>query len=604
MDAIKDAASFLRKRALPTAGLADVSSVVESGGTLLGFRQLESLDALATKGFVGVRVNLPTVNTAVGLLAKDDWLIPVFDSLSTSANERARIIQLLEHAHPKKIVVSPVFATSSIITLLADYGKVDSCASVDVAELARSRPEWKWFLALLAAVAKVDGSDIHLEKRPAVDGAPDLSSVRVRVGSDILTFQGQPVSAEFLSNVIPLLYMFFTNTKSSGTFPWTSQSSAQLSATPLTVFDQPRLYRGRIQTAPCQDGGFDLVMRMLPVERKEIPTAAQLGFMPSQVYDLEKAVAAQKRMVSFAGKVGSGKSFAMRTFWKMIGENRKKHSLEDPAEYWHPNTSSLAFTRDPSNPAQSEKELAGLLGALKRMDTDAFLLGEVRDNQTAASVLDVVLSGHFVMTSIHASSAMGQIPRFSAKKIGWTADQVGNPDVIGALVYQSLLPKLCPHCKLQGADAIRALGNLVTVVTKKMRGPSSGLCARNPNGCEHCRVEGFPDLWGFKGKSVVAEVYVPEYDDYRLIQAGGTALMDLEQAWLSRRADDWDDACATGRRVPEVAYFQALQGIYDLKALEARLGPWELFRPFTPSAPTTAGGSRTDAPKVMHAGVH
>ena len=81
-----------------------------------------------------------------------------------------------------------------------------------------------------------------------------------------------------------------------------------------------------------------------------------------------------------------------------------------------------------------------------RSDPDILMVGEVRDALTAETLTGAVQSGHQVFTTIHASSAFGIINRL--ENFGVSRETLSSPQFIAGLVYQKLLPKLCPHCSV------------------------------------------------------------------------------------------------------------------------------------------------------------
>ncbi len=328
-------------------------------------------------------------------------------------------------------------------------------------------------------------------------------------------------------------------------------------------------YRGRIQTmATGNAANYDLIMRMIPTDVGRIMTLQEHGYLPSQRRDWSLAVARSKRLICLAGVVGSGKSRAMQSLFASVPQTAKKYSIEDPAEYFHPNCTTISISRSLSDPKAGEMQIKAAMGGLKRGDLTALLFGEIRDRETAAFVREILLAGNPVFSTIHASSWSGMLARFI--DIGVTREELANEEFIGIFAYQSLVLKVCPHCALRGDEAMNALGaKYVSAIENKFLVDGSLFVARNPKGCDKCRAIGIPELYGGLGRTVVAEQFMPVEADRVLIEQGKFRV--LKHSWAERRASFMDED-TTGKTVLEVALYKCLQGTFDPRVVEAKLG--------------------------------
>ncbi len=137
-------------------------------------------------------------------------------------------------------------------------------------------------------------------------------------------------------------------------------------------------------------------------------------------------------LFSISGQVGAGKSTSLRALFDRLPGYWKKYSFEDPIEYRHANTQVLV-QRDLSSKADSETAFRTNLLAIKRGDLNAMLLGEIRDADSMAAARDVVLSGHPVYTTVHAQSALGQVPRLLIPELGLSRSDLADPSFINTL---------------------------------------------------------------------------------------------------------------------------------------------------------------------------
>jgi twitching motility protein PilT len=161
---------------------------------------------------------------------------------------------------------------------------------------------------------------------------------------------------------------------------------------------------GRLRCNVAQQrGALSFAVRLLP---PEIPTIDELG-LPK----ICKELAMRPRgLVIVSGPTGSGKSTTLAAMIHHININRTCHvvTIEDPVEYNHPNLESAITQRELGNDTLS---FAAALKHVLRQDPDVILVGEMRDLETAASVLTVAETGHLVLTTGHAPSTAQAMER-------------------------------------------------------------------------------------------------------------------------------------------------------------------------------------------------
>ena len=161
---------------------------------------------------------------------------------------------------------------------------------------------------------------------------------------------------------------------------------------------------GRVRcNVALQRGAISFALRLLP---KEIPTVDEL-----ELPQIFKELAMQHRgLIIVSGPTGSGKSTSLAAMIHHININRTCHvvTIEDPIEYSYPNIFSAVTQRELGNDTLS---FAAALKHVLRQDPDIILVGEMRDLETAASVLTVAETGHLVLTTGHAPSASQAMER-------------------------------------------------------------------------------------------------------------------------------------------------------------------------------------------------
>src|SRR4029077_7904959 len=151
-----------------------------------------------------------------------------------------------------------------------------------------------------------------------------------------------------------------------------------------------------------------------------------------------KLIRAPFGMVICAGPTGSGKTTTLYAALHEIADaERNVTTIEDPVEYVFPSINQIQINE------QADITFAGGLKAILRQDPDVILVGEIRDVETARIAVQSALTGHLVLSSLHATDATSALHRFL--DMGIEAFLVSS-SVIG-VVAQRLVRRICGHCR-------------------------------------------------------------------------------------------------------------------------------------------------------------
>ncbi len=166
----------------------------------------------------------------------------------------------------------------------------------------------------------------------------------------------------------------------------------------------------RVSTLPVYYGE-KTVMRLL---RESVSgfTLESLGFHNKGLEDLHHSLKATTGMILATGPTGSGKTTTLYTMLDIVNTPDVNIStIEDPVEY--------QMTRINQTQVRPEIGLtfANGLRTLVRQDPDIIMVGEIRDNETAALAINASLTGHLVLSTLHTNSAAGAIPRLLDMKV-------------------------------------------------------------------------------------------------------------------------------------------------------------------------------------------
>lgn len=182
-------------------------------------------------------------------------------------------------------------------------------------------------------------------------------------------------------------------------------------------------------------GGSAAALRVLP---RNVPAFSELGLPEA----LAERVRASRGLVLVTGPTGSGKTTTLASLVDRINRTEHRHvvTIEDPVEYEHPHVLSIVEQVEVGGDAPGFAE--ALVAAL-RQDPDVILVGEMRDAETARTVLTAAETGHVVLTTLHTNDAAQTVNRvldlFPGPQQGQVRQQLSL--ALSAIVCQQLVPR-------------------------------------------------------------------------------------------------------------------------------------------------------------------
>ena len=178
------------------------------------------------------------------------------------------------------------------------------------------------------------------------------------------------------------------------------------------------------------------VMRILDKSFAFLPLA-EIGFLPDVLEKYLKMVKTPFGMILISGPTGSGKTTTQyATVNQLDAIGRNILTIEDPVEYHFNNINQM-----PVNPSAGLTFASGLRAAM-RLDPDVILIGEIRDAETAQIGTQASLTGHLVLSSVHANDTVSTIIRMI--DLGLEPFLIASA-LIG-VVAQRMVRRVCPYC--------------------------------------------------------------------------------------------------------------------------------------------------------------
>ena len=168
-------------------------------------------------------------------------------------------------------------------------------------------------------------------------------------------------------------------------------------------------YSLRVSTLPVFYGE-KIVMRLLSESTKAV-SLEKLGFRGGGLERIKNALHKTMGMILMTGPTGSGKTTTLYSMMDILNEPGVNIStIEDPIEYQMPRINQTQVN------AKIGLTFASGLRTLLRQDPNIIMVGEIRDNETAALAINAALTGHLVLSTLHTNTAAGAIPRLTDMK--------------------------------------------------------------------------------------------------------------------------------------------------------------------------------------------
>jgi type IV pilus assembly protein PilB len=190
--------------------------------------------------------------------------------------------------------------------------------------------------------------------------------------------------------------------------------------------------------------GESVVIRILDRESITSGVSAlkleKLGFNPEDLKRFRRAVTRPYGMVLVTGPTGSGKTTTLyAAISEMNTHDDKLITIEDPVEY-----QLAGVVQIPVNEKKGLTFARGLRSIL-RHDPDKIMVGEIRDAETAQIAIQSALTGHLVLTTVHANNVFDVIGRFASMGI----DAYNFLAALNCVLAQRLVRMLCSSCRTQ-----------------------------------------------------------------------------------------------------------------------------------------------------------
>lgn len=287
-------------------------------------------------------------------------------------------------------------------------------------ELISSAPIVQILDLLLTQAVRLKASDIHIEPQE------DRLRIRFRIDSVMHDMFSLPLS---VNKLLPARVKAHAGMNiADQSRPQDGQFSVKVGVRDVDI---------RVATMGTVYGE-TVTLRILD---KSLPllSLTQLGFSADALNKYQATLKSPHGMILVGGPTGSGKT---TTLYASINElNRKERNImtiEDPIEY------RFADVKQTQVNPKAGLTFSNGLRALLRHDPDIIMVGEIRDNETAAIAVQAALTGHLMLSSIHANDAIGAL--FRLKDLGIEPYLIAS--TLAGVVAQRMVRRICTRCRV------------------------------------------------------------------------------------------------------------------------------------------------------------
>jgi type IV pilus assembly protein PilB len=281
----------------------------------------------------------------------------------------------------------------------------------------------------------------------------------------------------------------------------------------------------RISVVPSYYGE-SVVLRILDHTRAP-SSIEQLGLSKAVADKLPQLLKRPSGIVLATGPTGSGKSTTLyASLMSLYRPQIRILTAEDPIEYVYEQFSQSEVNNQIGN------TFASYLRAFLRHDPEVIMVGEIRDEETADMAFRAAQTGHLLLSTLHTNTAVGAVTRLLDLKI--------DPNMLASaligVVGQRLVRQVCAACSAPYQPSEELMREFFDATP-------SGVVFYKGSGCSECNST------GYHGRMSVAELWIPNEQDFLLINKGAS-FEDLRQSALRTTlsmADDAFERLAAGR---------------------------------------------------------
>ena len=300
-----------------------------------------------------------------------------------------------------------------------DLGALEEPQATDLLASAEETPVVKFVEALFRDSVQKRASDVHIE--------PGEQTTNVRVRVDGVLQRLLTLSSRMHPSVVSRIKILSGMNIAERRLPQDGRSRLRFGTREVDV---------RVSSLPTIHGE-KVVMRLLD-KSQGLRKLEELGFTEADLARFREALQAPYGMIILTGPTGSGKTTTLYAALTYLNEpTRNIVTVEDPVEYELPGIAQVQVK------PEIGRTFARSLRHILRQDPNIIMVGEMRDLETTEIGVRAALTGHLVLSTLHANNAPGVVSRML--DIGIPAYLITAS--VNISIAQRLVRRLCPECK-------------------------------------------------------------------------------------------------------------------------------------------------------------
>jgi general secretion pathway protein E len=374
---------------------------------------LIGLERPQDNGHITVAVAVPLATAVIDNISKMLGQ-PVQVALAT----RAAITAAIDVAYEQKsTVIEEVAEELDQQNLDQLVDEVES--SDDLLDVVNRPPVIRLVNDILFRALQMRASDIHIH--------PYETKIQVRYRVDGILYDTLALNRNVLSLVISRIKVMAGMDIAERRMPQDGRCSVRLGQREIDL---------RVSTVPTSYGERS-VLRILD-KSTGLLTLEELGFFEKERQVFDKMINRSHGVIFVTGPTGSGKSTTLYACLNRIDSKVKNvMTVDDPIEYQLEGISQMQVS------SKKGMTFVNSLRHILRQDPDVIMVGEVRDQETAAMAIQSSLTGHLVFSTLHTNDAAGAVSRL----LDFGVEPYLVSSSLICVLAQRLVRRICPDCK-------------------------------------------------------------------------------------------------------------------------------------------------------------
>lgn len=438
-------------------------------------------------------------------------------------------------------------ASDDIMEFIIHSYEKDSSISMEGATEAETE-----FTKLITECFKAGASDIHMIRKE------NDAEIKIRVDGEIQSLKEWTISKA--DEVVQLAY----NVK--GINKEVSWDRNRTQNTDIDIEIDGNMSKLRYEHSPSKDkDSWHAVFRLIKQDTN-ILTLNELGYSEKQIEAIMAMLDHPSGLLLLSGETGAGKSTTIQTILSTIYKIHEGkvmiETIEDPPEGTIVGAVQAPVVRvkDKNEANETVNFFAKAVRSCMRRDPDIISIGEIRDGETCKALISAVQSGHWVITTIHANSALGALSRL--EDLGVPKEIMATPGFFAGVVHQGLVSVLATNKVQTDLEGIkktdeRLYKNLVGTENLNEKFYIRGSSVENRN--------------GIKGRTLLAETVLFNEKMLGLIKEGDH--QGLRNYWMSSQSEKDMPGMSQGITIKRNAVDKINEGILSVKDAVAKAGP-------------------------------